>query len=592
MEFLNPAALYGLLLLPLLLLAYLIKGLPRRFVFSSVLFLREFSSRSVGRRWGRLYLPPIFFLQLLLLLFLILALGEPFFSTRPLRIAIVLDSSASMQAREGRKSRFELAQEEAQELLRNLSSAAQVDLYVSVPSLERIGEEAMTPGKAAALVGTLNPYDMGEPQGNVGDELAGLVKQKNYERLFLLADRPFRGRGGAINVISVGRTKDNMALTSFQLFRASLASSQLEAKVEVTNFSSRDEKTKVMLKSGGKIITSREITAPAGRPAALSFTGLPSQAVFEAEIDTKDALTLDNRRYAVAPPAEGLKVLGISPRPQDLASLRSIPGVSLKVVSPQAYDASEQTHSLELFHFSAPAVLPRRHALFVLPPKSNPLVAEERSLSRPLISSWRDPHPLTRYVNFALFRPNYARSFRPLFSGESIIKSPEGSLMTAFEYQGYRYLVLGFDPFPYLGQQNLPVSILTLNMLGWFYDSQSNSARATGEPLEFDQARGEGTLVTPTQEKIPIKEKQAQFSRTFYQGIYQINQSGGKRLVAVNLGSARESDLNNPAPVQLKEESVTPGSKSFVFPLWPYLLLLSILLLLLEWFLNPPATQR
>ncbi len=592
MEFLNPAALYGFLLLPLLLVAYLIKGKPRRLVFSSLLLLQEFSSRTVGRRWGRLYLPPIFFLQLLLLLLLILALGEPVFSTRPLKMAVVLDNSGSMQAIEGGKSRFELAQDEARDLLRGLSNRAQVDVYLSIPRLGRMGEAGMAPGKAVALIRTLNPYDLGEGPENYGEELSRLVQEKGYERLFFLTDHPARGQGGAVKIVSVGRPKENLAITALQLFRPSLVSSQLAAKLEVTSFSSREEKVKVALKGSGKILTSRSITVPPGKVATTSFEALPAHPYYEAEIDAKDALALDNHRYAVPPAAGGLTILGVSPQLQALSSLRSIPGVSLKLVAPDGYGKSaEEEHALEIFHFSTPALLPRHHALFVLPPKHNPLVAEEKSLSRPVISSWRDPHPLTRYVNFALFRPNYGRTLKPLFAGESIIKSPEGSLALAFEYQGYRYLVLGFDPFPYLGQQNLPVSIFTLNLLGWFYEAQGSSSLATGEPLELRDPLAGKTLITPKQEKVQLKEGLRLFSRTFYQGLYQINGGGGREFIAVNLNSVKESDLNNPAPIDLKEEASIAGSRSFLFPLWPYLLLLSILLLFLEWYFNPPVTQ-
>lgn len=592
MEFLNPAALYALFLLPLLLVAYLIKGRPKPLVFSSLLFLREFSSRSAGRSWGTLYLPPIFFLQLLLLLLLIIALGDPVFSTRPSKIAVILDNSASMQALEGRKTRFELALEEAQDMIRSLSSQAQVDLYLSVPRLERIGEEAMAPTRAMALIRTLSPYDLGDPPGNRGEDLPGLAKEKNYERIFFLTDHPVRGQGGTIKVVSVGQPKDNLAVTSFQLFRPSLVSSQLGAKIEVTSFSSREERMKVALKAGRKVIASRAITIAAGKTATTSFESLPSHPYFEAEIDAKDAFALDNHRYAVPPPSGGLKILGVSPQPQALQSLRSIPGVTLDVVAPEAYAKSEDRgHSLEIFRFAAPVLLPRRDALFVLPPKDNPLVALEKPLSRPVISSWRDPHPLTRYVNFALFRPNYARTFKPLFAGESIIKSPEGSLVMAFEYQGYRYLVLGFDPFPYLGHQNLPVSILTLNLLGWFYESQGRSGLATGEPLELRDPLAAGTLITPKQEKIQIRERPRVFSRTFYQGLYQVVRPGGTEFIAINLNSLKESDLNSPGPIELREEISTPGSRSFLFPLWPYILLLSILLLFLEWYFNPPVTQ-
>ncbi|MBI3059921.1 MAG: hypothetical protein HYY81_11550, partial [Deltaproteobacteria bacterium] len=96
---------------------------------------------------------------------------------------------------------------------------------------------------------------------------------------------------------------------------------------------------------------------------------------------------------------------------------------------------------------------------------------------------------------------------------------------------------------------------------------------------------------TPKREKFSLDQEQESFSLTFFQGIYEVNRGEEKEVLAVNLQDARESDLTNPAPIQLREEPSASGSRSFFFTLWPYLLLLSILLLFLEWYFNPPATQ-
>ncbi len=100
MEFLNPAALFGLLALPLLLIPYLVRKKPRRLVFSSLLLFIEGGAQASSRPLGRIHLPPVFFLQVLLPLLLILALSEPVFSGRPTNVAMVLDNSTSMQAME------------------------------------------------------------------------------------------------------------------------------------------------------------------------------------------------------------------------------------------------------------------------------------------------------------------------------------------------------------------------------------------------------------------------------------------------------------------------------------------------------------
>ena len=588
MEFLNPAALYAFVLLPLLLVPYLIKGRPRRLLFSSLLLLREFSSRSAARPWGRLYLPLSFFLQLLLLLLLLLALGEPVLSLRPLNIAIVIDNSASMQAMEEQRSRFQMAQDEATDLLQRLPARARVDLYLTAPRLERIKEEALSPRQAISVISSLKAYDLAEPAADYGAELARLVKERGYERLYFLTDHSAQGQSQAVRVISLGRPRGNLAITSFEVTPSSLGSAQLRARAVITNFSSKEEKLMLVLKGEGKLLFSRPYMVASRKSAEASFENLPFHPYYEAEIKVSDGLALDNRRFAVPPPSKDLKILAVSPRPQPLSSLRSIPGVDMTVVSPQAYvKGAGDVYSLEIFHYSAPAVLPQNNALFVLPPKENPVAAVGAALTQPVISGWREPHPLTHYINFALFRPAYARALKPQASGEAIIQSPEGPLVIALEQGGFRYLVLGFDPFPFLGRENLPMSIFTLNLLGWFHRARGGTGSATGEPL-YLQVRQGAFLLTPAGEKVPLTVGSAVFSGAYFQGIYQVGRGGERRFIAVNFQDAKESDLASAGVIQLREESSAAARRSFSSSLWPYLVFISLVLLVLEWLVNPP----
>ena len=128
MEFLNPAALFGLLGLPLLVIPYLVRRKPHRLVFSSLLLFIESGAQASGRPFGRINLPPIFFLQLLLLALLILSLSEPVFSVRPTRVAVLLDNSASMQAMEDGRTRLSLAQEKIAELIDEIGVHGRIDL--------------------------------------------------------------------------------------------------------------------------------------------------------------------------------------------------------------------------------------------------------------------------------------------------------------------------------------------------------------------------------------------------------------------------------------------------------------------------------
>ncbi|MBI2359306.1 MAG: BatA domain-containing protein [Deltaproteobacteria bacterium] len=590
MEFLNPAALHAFWLVPLLVAAYLIRGRPRRVVFSSLLLLEDLAARSSERPWSILRLPPIFFLQLLLLALLIFAMGEPVFSTRPVIVGLVLDTSASMQALEGERSRFELAQEEARNLLGHVSPRARIDLFHTVPAIERVGQGALARADAISVISSLSPYDLGEPPIDYGAELQRIRKEGNYDQLFFITDRPVRGRGEAIRVVTVGRAQDNLAVTSFQLTRSSLTKPALTARVEVSNFSPKEQSVNVSLKGEGRIIAARGVRmGPRGRTEA-TFEALPAHPYYEAELVARDGLALDNRRFAVAPASRAVKVLGVSPRPEALLSLRSIPGVSIEVIPPKDYARiADEDQALEIFHLSAPSVLPQSHAVLILPPEQNPFVRVGKALSHPLISGWREPHPLTRYINFALFRPAYARPLRPLSAAsETIIDSPEGPLALAVEERGFRYVILGFDPLPYLGKGNLPVSIFTLNLLDWLQGASGGGSTITGEPF-FLRARRGGMLLTPRGAQYPVREEGQTFSRTYYQGVYQIARGTEREYRAVNFQDARESDLHNPTPISFSARPEAFRGESLFAPLWPYLLLFAVVLFFLEWFFNPLA---
>ena len=84
------------------------------------------------------------------------------------------------------------------------------------------------------------------------------------------------------------------------------------------------------------------------------------------------------------------------------------------------------------------------------------------------------------------------------------METGKGPLVFAHERQGVRYLALGFDPLPYLGRDNLPMSIFTLNLLDWFFESSGGKSQATGEPIPLGTSRSDDVIVTPRAQKIPL----------------------------------------------------------------------------------------
>jgi len=596
MEFLNPAALYGLFALPLLLIPYLVRRKPRRVIFSSLLLFIEHGSEATAKPWGRLRLPLVFFLQLLLLVLLILALAQPVFSVRLSNIAIVMDNSASMQAREDGTTRVTLARDQARRVLGDLGANGKVDIFTIVPQLEKANNAPLSASDAIALLAGLEAYDLADGPADYGDLLRQLAEDHKYERVYFVTDRPVRGQSGAVRVLTVGKPRDNLAVSAFTVSPSSLANRRLEAVVEVANYSARDQRVRVAVLGDGAetALANRDLRVPAGQTASASFQGLSEKRYYIAEIDGNDALSLDNRQFAIAANARSLKILAISPRPQALNSLRTIPGVTLTIVAPEDYQQTDRSSfGLEIFHYAALASLPLNPSLLILPPDSNPIVKLGNPITGPVASGWRESHPLSRYLNFALFRPTYARPIIPLTAGEAIIETVQGPLAFTVEGQGNRHLVLGFDPFPYLGRENLPMSIFTLNLLEWFTSVSGGKGRATGEPVALGGAEQESSiLTTPQGQKHVLKPGSSSFANTFHQGIYQLARGAERQILAINYHSASESDLRDSKRIELKPGASGSNSGSTLFSFWPYLLMASLLLLIIEWFFVPPADRR
>jgi hypothetical protein len=592
MEFLNPTALLGLFALPLLLVPYLLRRKPKRYVFSSVFIFAALGANSPVRPWGRPRIPSIFFLQLFLLALMVLALSEPVLTTRPSKVAIVMDNSASMQALEEGKTRFVLGQEKAAAISSELGPAAAVDLYLTAPRLTRFGAASFSTSEALAALQGQKPVDVAEAQLDYGDALAQLAREQEYDRVYFVTDRPAQGHGGQVRVLTVGQPRPNLAINGFAVHPASLADARLSASVEIANFSGVSARAKITLRGDGIPVASRELSVGPDGLSTVTFEGVPQRSYYEAEIDSQDVLALDNRRFAVAMASKRLRILGISPRPQEIASLRAIPGVELDIVPPADYEKTNRSgYGLELFHFAAPAALPHNPAWFILPPDRSGLVHLREPAADLTVTGWREGHPITRYVNFSLLRPRYARALSPQVAGETIVQSAAGSLLFAATKNSVPYLVLGFDPFPYLGRANLPMSILTINIIDWFFASYRGRDHATGEPIAVNGPRFGDRVITPTGETVSLRPGASNFPATLYQGIYRLRLQTDQSLVAVNLRDVNESDLRRPAAIELRGQSDATTGKTVLLPSWSYFLLASFGLLLLEWFINPRMTR-
>ena len=612
MEFLNPAALYALGLVPLLAVPYLVGRRPRRHLFSSLLVLRACADATEPVSRHRLRAPLLFLLQACLLALLAASSADPVVPFQPSGpVGMVLDNSASMQAVEQGRSRFALARAEARKILAGLPAGTRVDLYASVPWGRAAGSD-LSADQARERLERMVPYDLGDGGRDDLPRLRRLAAAKGYRRVYFVTDRPVLGSDPVVHAVSVGRPADNLGVTSLDLYRRSLGSGVLSARVEVTNYGARPRRVAVVLTDGSRPLARKQARAPAGGKAAVVFEEVREARYYEARLDLDrdrggDALALDDRRFAVPPGTGRFRVLGVSPRPDALATLRRVPGLELEVVGPDAYERSPGAPGpVEVFHLSSPAALPAAHALFILPPEGNPLASLREPVASPSVSGWKDPHAWTRYVNLALLRPRYGRPLAPGV-GAPVIEGPAGTLAAAFKRGGFRYAVLGFDPLPFMGRRNLPMSILTLNLLGWLREGVTGMNGSTGDvlgpvagPLHAPEKRGSPPAGASRNLEDAVPDGRngspsagasdaSASAPVLFQGVYEIGQGDRGRLVGVNFEGREEADLLHPRPLALEG---TKAAASEVEEgegyrrLWRYGALAAFLLLLLDLLLD------
>src|SRR5512145_1787809 len=130
MSFLAPFALaFFALSVPLVLLYFLKVRRRERMVSSLLLWHTSLRDREASTFFQRLHRDPLLILQLLALLALALALARPVATVMgegSRKVVVVLDTSASMKARDVSPSRFDVARSEAGGLVRRLGEGAEV----------------------------------------------------------------------------------------------------------------------------------------------------------------------------------------------------------------------------------------------------------------------------------------------------------------------------------------------------------------------------------------------------------------------------------------------------------------------------------
>jgi hypothetical protein len=567
MGILNPSALPFLSVLGILVLIYLRERLRTRIDVPGLLFWLEVKEDKLRIRR---FLPSLlFFIQALLLLLLVGGLLHPFrprtvTETRGDRWILVVDVSASMQAREGRTRRFEIALDQAKQIVKSLGALDEV-MLISVSTRPQLISGFTTDQRAALhLLETLRPLDSGANL-TLGVELA--LAQRDREgrqaKIHVFTDLPKSAialpeeRTKEIAYHRVGKNDDNVAVAALHLYQNPFQNySQAQAYVLVRNYAERTRSGVLTVRLNDRPILRRDFTLTSREVRSFSVKGFDGPGKLTAQIEPDDALSVDNqalawlsergqRRLVLVSPSRGLQ--------EELERVSySIPGLTLKTIAPSAFSpAALNPQDVVLFHQFVPGVAVPANSLYVFPPPDNqlfPVVTEAEDLN---ILDWREGHEILRNLRYVEALPLRKARVLALPSWAQVLissrtRTGEVPLALTGEKDGHRVVCLAFD----LGRGNLTNSdnltllLLFLNTLRWLLPHDPNAPLLVkaGETffLPSGAAQDSPRVLPPGGQETVLEGGSVEVERV---GEYRLTGSRYRATLYANLFDEEESDI-------------------------------------------------
>jgi hypothetical protein len=564
MGLLYPGALALFAIVPALVLAYLARERPSRVTVSSVLAFRALRGLRKERFGGRPRFDWKFLVELLLLSLAVLAMAGPYIVRKSNPIAVVVDNSAAMQARlDSGATRFDDALGKVERKL-GATDSTQITIFATTPAPHRIAPAFDSETGAQLALRRMKVTDAPQDNNSVASLIGSLLSEGRFSKVIYAGSHAIEQPVPAgLDTILVDDAIPNLALGSFGLRREVFGEEALHARITVANFSSEQKKVEVIVEGDGRRLGDAHETLAAGETGALEFPALRPAGVYRATLKPDDAFPLDNVAYATGGSVKRVSILFVTPTPADSSGLDTIPGVSVKTVAPGSFAPEDlKDADLAIFEYSAPKSLPPVNSLIVMPPPGDPVFDfTVIPAAKIQIAGWHSTDQLTDSVNFRLLNLGQGEflGVHPWMS--TVVSGQGGGLMLRGERQGHRFIATGFNPFPYLGRRNLPMSVLTLNILSYLAGlGASSGGYQTGQPWLVPA--GIEMVTLPSSRKVKATPGTL-FTNVGAQGLYELSGPDVPPTPrAVNLDNLAVSDFQNTPPLKIEARNATASGQA------------------------------
>ena len=536
MELLNPSALWLLcLLIVLLLLPKLRRPRVRRSIGNAYMWQSvELSGapRLVvrARNW------PI--LQAAVMCLLIAAIARPTAFRTGRDVALVLDLSASMAARDGERTRFDLARDASLAFVRELPRRSRVRLVGAGTVADDLGEYGARDSALIARLSELRPAAGAARLDSAVSTARALVGPAAAVHVF--TDQP--GPAGTTGWVRVGAPADNVAITAMSARR--LPDSPLDAQllVEVRNFGATIKDVPIAIRHE-QVLVRRDVARIEPRASHTLVQGISDPTgVYSATIEIEDGLALDNQRFTTLGSTSRVIFTASSHRFLE-AALRA--NRSLDVRDGPAATVADSGGVL-VCEDCREIPSGTSGVLMIAPPRPGAISVRLR------VADAR--HPIMADVDLANVDARVGSILEVPATATVLVRGGGVPAIAAFEDKGRRIVVLQLD----VDGSNVPLQVsfpvLVANAMNWLGATGAAPIVVTGgEPVRWSTPQDGRVVVTPDGRTIPLKSSGTQsiFTGTDVAGVYRVSGRGEPSVFVVNPATDSESDLSAVAPASV-----------------------------------------
>jgi len=612
MNFLAPAMLGFLGLLPVIVLLYFLK-LKRRdeMISSTYLWRQAIEDLRVNSPFQRLRKNLLLWLQLALLALLIFGLTRPALDVRAgrgKRHICLIDTSASMGAKDVRPSRLEAAKGEAVRLVADMSRDDRMMLmtFDARPSV-RV-PFTKDKGRLREAIRGIRSRDAGTDFGQAVDLVRALAQDVPDVLLYVLSDGGFEREASgqdpavAMQYVKFGRDCRNVGITALDARRSIEDWSQPQVFARVENAGPGPANVRVELHLKGRLFDARALTVPPGESAAAVFSDAHlREGLVRVALTPDDDMAADNQAWLALAEPRPVRTLVVTAGNYFLElAVQGDPLCSPVFMKPEEFDAELNAgtpgeYDMTILDRHAPPSLPAGSYLFLgaLPPLE--AFRFEGEADNPVVIDWDAVHPVNRYVNYAnLF---LAKAMRVVAPGDAhtLVEADAGPLIVWWRSPRYRLVVVGFDLYASRWPLRVGFPVFLANVVRYLGGAEMAGQAARVRPgtaITFaappGTARARVTCPDGHTEPVAVQSGRITFGETYACGPYVFDfEEGGQKTYVVNLLDSRESNIAPRDTVPWRKATVAGAARALKEnrEIWFWFALAALAVLMAEWYI-------